>query len=322
MSKAKSNPSAATLEGTDSNIVKDDVGIDSTAVAADQSHTNEFVATNNQVCWHNSPGSSGKFRDRCRLDHYGDLSFTYGRCQSGRRWFWLVNYYYNTPKGFVGEPDVYGWEETEQAALDIARATIVQLANGNSASARFFPGYASRKLKEINTAKRAARPPSDSTNSKPTEYLFSYYTHTSDYDCSTSRHFIRFQIVKKTAKRIYYLDTAEEVDELSGEPVREDYGGIRSLDYARNGFVDRQKLETDGEVRNRGRHWSSDDYHLYASLQIVRERFSPRDAEEDIAALKAAMADAHPDRDGSSEQFIAARQRYVDARRRARSAVT
>jgi hypothetical protein len=37
---------------------------------------------------------------------------------------------------------------------------------------------------------------------------------------------------------------------------------------------------------------------------------------EDIYQLKAAMAAAHPDRGGSSREFIAAREAYVTARRR------
>ena len=44
----------------------------------------------------------------------------------------------------------------------------------------------------------------------------------------------------------------------------------------------------------------------------------PRDTAAELKRLKEKMADAHPDRGGSSAAFIAARQRYVDARRRAR----
>jgi hypothetical protein len=39
----------------------------------------------------------------------------------------------------------------------------------------------------------------------------------------------------------------------------------------------------------------------------------------DLSELKAAMAAAHPDRGGSSEAFIAARTRYVEARQSLRS---
>jgi hypothetical protein len=37
-------------------------------------------------------------------------------------------------------------------------------------------------------------------------------------------------------------------------------------------------------------------------------------SEDDIKRLKAEMADAHPDRGGTSETFAIARQRYLDAR--------
>jgi hypothetical protein len=90
------------------------------------------------------------------------------------------------------------------------------------------------------------------------------------------------------------------------------------------GFVDRQKLEASGVVENRGRHWVDHDSTLYASLQTIRDKIAEiearYDAEPDIQALKQAMADAHPDRGGSSAAFIRARQEYVEARRRVRSA--
>jgi hypothetical protein len=57
-----------------------------------------------------------------------------------------------------------------------------------------------------------------------------------------------------------------------------------------------------GEVRNHVRQYGDDDYHLYASLQIVRDRNSQHNIEDDIAKLKAEMAAAHPDR-GQARQF-------------------
>lgn len=265
----------------------------------------------NGVCWHHR----NKRSDRCGIKHSDDILFLYGRCRSGRKWFWAVRSSYRLEK------EAHGWEDTEQGALDAARAAVKEFVQGHRTGAFFDAGTASYKLKEINAERRAARPSSSSTHSKPTEYLFSYHAYVSDQDSRVTRYFYRFQIVKKTAKRIYYLDTAEEIDELTGELVDRGYPLIPDLKYVQHGFVDRQKLEADGEVRNRGRHWSSDDYHLYASLQTVRERHSLCDAaREDISALKAAMAAAHPDRGGSNEAFIEARRRYVDARRRVRSA--
>jgi hypothetical protein len=42
-----------------------------------------------------------------------------------------------------------------------------------------------------------------------------------------------------------------------------------------------------------------------------------READPDIKRLRMEMADAHPDRGGTDEGFIAARERYVKALRRA-----
>ncbi|MCP3820101.1 hypothetical protein NLX86_18970 [Streptomyces sp. A3M-1-3] len=102
---------------------------------------------------------------------------------------------------------------------------------------------------------------------------------------------VRFLITKKTPKRIYYVASQD------WEP------------RARIGFVDRQRIEADGEVYSRNRHWSAPDFHLYLAPPVVEQAAKP-----DLAGLKQAMAAAHPDRGGSDAEFIAARQRYERAR--------
>lgn len=102
---------------------------------------------------------------------------------------------------------------------------------------------------------------------------------------------VRFRITKKTPRRIYYLR-------------RDD--GLRT----KTGYVDRQKIEADGEIYNHGAGgWWAPDFHLYLTEPELTQAQKP-----DLAALKAAMADAHPDRGGTEEAFIAARQRYERAR--------
>jgi hypothetical protein len=56
------------------------------------------------------------------------------------------------------------------------------------------------------------------------------------------------------------------------------------------------------------------DYELWKRLQPVPRPAAPV---EDLAALRAAMLNAHPDRGGSNETFIEARQRYEAARDKA-----
>jgi hypothetical protein len=83
--------------------------------------------------------------------------------------------------------------------------------------------------------------------------------------------------------------------------------------------VDCQKLEADGSVYNRGVHWCSSDFHLYASFEgLMGDRYRAPE-KPDLAQLKAEMAAAHPDRGGSNAAFIKARARYVAARRQLRS---
>jgi hypothetical protein len=142
------------------------------------------------ICWHQD-------FERCRLDHKGDGFFYYGRCRSGRRWFWEASNFRDRNE------KAHGWENTEQEAVAAARAAVVCMAGGHKAFAKFRPGFASETLKQINKAKRAASPPSDSKDSKFVEYLYSYDRYEFEWT------FYRFQIVKKTAKRIYYLSAVE-----------------------------------------------------------------------------------------------------------------
>src|SRR5260370_35373960 len=84
----------------------------------------------------------------------------------------------------------------------------------------------------------------------------------------------------------------------------------------RTGYVSRQALERDGEVWYRaGRE------HLYATCEraqaiIDAHPRKPR-GRRDLRELRRAMADAHPDRGGTNEEFIAARERYERALRQA-----
>ena len=105
---------------------------------------------------------------------------------------------------------------------------------------------------------------------------------------------IRFPIVKKTTKRIYYDVTGWATERTSG--VR---------------FVDRETIERDGEiVRRSAAGWWEKDLHLYLSEPAMADYGQG----PDLAELKAAMAASHPDRGGSNEAFIAARERYEMAR--------
>jgi hypothetical protein len=127
---------------------------------------------------------------------------------------------------------------------------------------------------------------------EPTEYLYGIDSTVSD----DSRFYqgprvVQFRITKKTAKRIYYVASK------SWEP------------RVQIGFVDRQRIEADGEIYLRNRHWSAPDFHLYLNPPVIQQHNKP-----DLESLRAEMAAAHPDRGGTDEAFIAARARYERAR--------
>ncbi len=230
-------------------------------------------------------------------DHDQHILVTFGRCRSGRRWYWCAFHW----PDFDSLEAERGWVDTEPAAIDAARAAVVRIAAGRPAVALYAAGYATADLKRINVAKRAARAAPDTTDTLPVEYLYAIDHCRGSLDCDNAyepmtpeqhwQHHIRsFRITKRTAKRIYY--------------VRREPGDI--------GYVDRQGLEEKGEVWRAGGWWEADK-HLYATPPPAPEHI----AAPDLKQLKAEMAAAHPDRGGSNEQFREARRRYVTARDRA-----
>ncbi|MCP2336139.1 hypothetical protein [Actinomadura rupiterrae] len=104
---------------------------------------------------------------------------------------------------------------------------------------------------------------------------------------------VRFPVTKVTAKRIYYV---REVVGHSRRPVI--------------GYVPRGPLERDGEVRPSSRGWWEPDATVYAEPPQLGQ---PIDATAEVKRLRDEMANAHPDRGGTNEAFIAARTRYETA---------
>jgi hypothetical protein len=240
-----------------------------------------------------------------------------GRCQSGRRWFWFAaltdwsgGRHCDEPICVYGGPHEHGWADTEQAALASIRAAVVRLGGDpDPVDWRGRPdrsvgaGAAASALKRINSARRTARPPSSATDAGPVEYLYGtcYYVP-DDARMPEERRVIQFRITRRTAKRIYYIR-------------RE-----RGHDGADIGFVSREALERDGRASNGAVHWSASDSDLYATRELAEAAlFGDRRAKSspDLRQLRREMADARPDRGGTNEAFIAARERYERALRQA-----
>ena len=115
-----------------------------------------------------------------------------------------------------------------------------------------------------------------------TEFLYELWDANWDDGALGSYQVLRHEITKKTAKRIYFTY-------LNG----------------RTGYVDRQRIEVDGEI-----------YHGYTMrrLHLAPPELPHQPKPPSLPELRKAMADAHPDRGGSSEAFITARSRYEQAR--------
>lgn len=235
-------------------------------------------------------------------DTTGPPLIHWGRCRHGERWFWAAQ--------IIGGGTRYGFASSRGEASRKANAAAVLLSGGQYATIRINDQVAETKLAAVTAERQAkARQQSkqraaagdDTANLWAIEY--GYYDHVLRQWIHSK--LVRLPIIKRTTKRIYFLRSSEP-----GE--------------YETGYVDRQRIETDG--------WAY--YHRFTKIYaqppelpddkpFIPPPFHPEYAQTvtytaaDLKRLKAEMADAHPDRGGTDEAFIAARQRYVAAKRMA-----
>lgn len=120
------------------------------------------------------------------------------------------------------------------------------------------------------------------TDPAPREFLYELWDSNWDDGPLGNWQILRHEITRKTAKRIYF--------------TRCGY---------RKGFVDRQRIEANGEIFYRP---------IARTLYLAEPEIPHRPKPPSLPELRKAMADAHPDRGGTDAEFIAARQRYERAR--------
>jgi hypothetical protein len=171
-------------------------------------------------------------------------------------------------------------------------------------------------LRRIGAAVRKAWPPDPGADdAAPAGYLYVPCVRDHGVPAQTRRWVQQVPIVKKTANRIYYAsDSWDRIQAVvsPGSINRQDFetdtrcrhgypAGVIPVPGARPGsagqlfFATRQAAE----------------YHLYRG-EHERAGQAAREASR-INELRRAMADAHPDRGGTAEQFIEARRRYQTA---------
>jgi hypothetical protein len=278
-------------------------------------HGSGFDAGTN-ICWDfRKPGERWRnWRCLCpvhRAPHRQLIVF--GRCRSGQRWFWSAHVCCSEPHA-----KRHGYADDEPSAWEAAIVAIIAIAGTRPALAHVSHGAAADTLKELNAEKRRARPPSNATDTKTVEYLYGRERCWSEWPpcpcyelTGTARwnyHLVKFQIIKKTKRRIYYARRPW--------PLRDGDDGCCPLDLIDSPirFVDRQTLERDGEIwSHKTGGWWEGDARLY--LEPPPPPKSQEAAPPDVRALKAAMAAAHPDKGGSNAAFITARANYLAALR-------
>jgi hypothetical protein len=162
----------------------------------------------------------------------------------------------------------------------------------------------------------ACAPKAGARDALPVEYLYvpCALTRYHGYSAETHRWVQAVPIVKKTAKWIYYASDSWNRRETVVSPGR----------------ISREQFETDRHGYPAGvipvpgdRHFAgclffatrqAAEHHLHRGGEREPAR-KPAPQTAFIKQLRRAMADAHPDRGGTVEQFVQARRRYQTALR-------
>jgi hypothetical protein len=279
------------------------------------------TATASQVCWHGDGQmprghDCGSAADR--------MLWIYGRCRSGGRWFWAASCSHRQ-RGRDEELLEHGWADSEDDALGRARNAIECAAAGRPALAILQQRAAYRALKQVNSAKRKARPPSGAAGAGVVEYLYGTVHYWPEMSGEPEvREVVPFRITRKTPKRIYYVRSERH---WPGEDPATGYVSRQGLESdtrcgsdacARRGWCEHG--DAPGEIRTRNYHDA--DYHLFATRKAAEEYLFSADRERErqrqeagpeLRRLRMEMANAHPDRGGTNEGFMAARKRYEEA---------
>jgi len=167
-------------------------------------------------------------------------------------------------------------------------------------------------LTRISAARRKARPAKPgASRAAPVEYLYvpCVRIRYNDGSAETRRWVQQVPIAKKTAKWIYYTSDTWDRGEAVVAPGR----------------ISRQKFEAGIQYRDNYRHRPEPAGRQFFATREAAEAALDRGergrAEQavreapPIKDLRRAMADAHPDRGGTADQFIQARRRYQTALR-------
>jgi hypothetical protein len=229
----------------------------------------------------------------CAASHREYQYVTFGRCRSGQRWFWTVwGYWLN------GETPLYGWTDSEAAAISTIEQTVIEHKTRALLLARFSVGQASYQLRQVNKEKRRQRRPADGRKTTAVDYLYTHQMCWNDdgmpCTCATLSgterilyHTDRLQIIRRTKRRIYYSKAAEP---LRPNPL------VQTVYGDDTGYVDRQKIETEGSVYDRNGGNFLCGRYLYLRLSDLLEDHLKNDGRlvPDLRELKAAIGGRAP----------------------------
>ncbi len=180
------------------------------------------------------------------------------------------------------------------------------------------PSLIAAALRFIAAGRNTAPPEPGADDAADAEYLYVPCVRYHGYPAQTRRWVQEVPIVKKTAQLIYYTGDSWDRREAVVSP----------------GCISREQFETDTHGYPAGVIPIPGDSHrhrpagrlFFATRQAAEEYLYRGERERAgraapdaslIRKLRRAMADAHPDRGGTTEQFIQAHRRYQTALRSA-----
>lgn len=223
----------------------------------------------------------------------------WGRCRSGTRWYWYAQ--------ITGGDSKDGWAAHQVEATRRGNAAAVKLAAGRYAVIRINDEAAEARAEAATAAKQAkAKAEHEQRTADGNHPVELYAIEPGYYDYGARRwvhsKIVRLPVVKKTAHRIYYLRSSEPDEYETGYIDRQEFEAIGCVHSSRYGLISAQRPELPPETP-------------FVPPKHTTHYYRPSAPPPDLKQLKAAMAAAHPDHGGTSEAFIAARERYVAAKR-------
>lgn len=187
----------------------------------------------------------------CGGDHDEHAKFTWGRCKSGKRWFWSVCAWPETRDGLDKKwPTWHGWTDTEETAKQVACDKVKEIAGDRRVSLHTQHHFASSTLREVSQDKRRERWKANPPKASGVSNHGTLWAYNSRSEYEERWRWEEHRIIKVTKKYVW----------VESWRHREDDSLIR---------IDRETLERDGSAYGGPRGWSREHYYTEAGKKAL-----------------------------------------------------